>query len=150
MAKEELTPKDIGKLANILEDCATIRIESKSYSWRDYPTIMYIPSIRVQIAQGLETYRDTFGGSFSQSFFRTHPKETWTWNIEMIRHYLPILMSRLSKETREKAEIVLEATRYCHGRGKEQDKEKLKELFEKIAPLQEPRIRRTHFPWDEP
>jgi hypothetical protein len=56
----------------------------------------------------------------------------------------------LSKETREKAEIVLEATRYCHGRGKEQDKEKLKELFEKIAPLQEPRIRRTHFPWDEP
>ena len=149
MIKEQLAPKDISDLTSILEDCATIRIEAKSDRWQDYPAIMYIPSIRIQTAQGLETYRDRFGGSFSQSFFRTRPKETWVWNIEMIKQYLPLLIPRLSEKTRKKAEIVLEATKYCYGRGKEQDKEKLKELFEKLLPLQEPRIRRPDFPWLE-
>jgi hypothetical protein len=67
----------------------------------------------------------------------------------MIKQYLPLIIPHLVGKTKEKAELVLEATKCCRGRGVEQDKEKLKELYEKIQPLQEPRIRRPDFPWLE-
>jgi hypothetical protein len=141
MTKQTLTPKDISQLADILEDCATIRIELETYYWVDPPKITYTPRIRVQsIKHDLLSLKEEYGGSFHENPY-TH-KQTWVWNMQMIKAYLPTLIPHLSNKTKEKAEIVLEATKYCYGRGIEQDKDRLKELYEKLQKLQEPRIRK--------
>jgi hypothetical protein len=142
MTKEKLAPKDINRLVDVLEDCATIRIEPTIDYWFDPPKITYTPRIRIQsIKHDLLSLKEEYGGSFHENFY-TH-KQTWVWNIEMLKAYLPTLIPHLSDKTREKTEIVLEATKYCHGRGIEQEKQRLKELFEKLQKLQEPRIRKS-------
>ena len=121
------------ELINVIEECATITIQIKE-------NLSYSPSLRIQNRKfyyDLYELKEKFGGFINEYGTLV----TWVWNIEMIKKYLPLIIPHLEGKTKEKAEIVLKASNCCHGRGKSQDKGKLKELYTQIKKLQAPRIR---------
>lgn len=127
----------IKELVNVIEDCATITIQIKDsyYDERfDIQRVTYYPSVRLQSQRDFTHLQEKYGGCINERLHLT----TWVWNIPMIKKYFPLIIPHLRDKTKEKAEIVLEVTKYCHGRGISQDKEKLKELYFQIKKLQEP------------
>jgi len=140
---------NIQKLIPIIEDCATITIQIKDsyYDNRfDINRFTYSPSVRIQNRSSfydLIELKEKYGGFITEHGTLT----TWIWNNSMIKKYFPLIIPHLTGKTKQKAEIVLEASNCCHGRGKPQDKAKLKELHTRIKKLQAPRIIKSDHPF---
>jgi hypothetical protein len=148
--KEDLTESEIRELADIVQNHAFLSITIKSSYWNE-SSITFCPIIRVQAKYDLTPFQHKFGGSLY-----THPtvyeyqipKQAWTWNIKMMRGYLPLIVEHLTGKTKTKAELVIKALKHIHGRGKPQDTEKLREIYVGLKRLQEPRMQHI-YPWDD-
>lgn len=148
--KESLTANEISELTDTIQNHAFLSMTIKKDYWSDHPRLTFCPIIRVQSKTDLAKLQQKYGGSLYKqptAFEYQIPKQFWTWSIKMLRTYLPLILKDLGGKTRTKAELILKALSYMHGRGKPQDTEKLKEIYMELKKLQEPRPRYV-YPWD--
>jgi hypothetical protein len=149
--KKTLTENEIQELADILQSHAFLSMTAKADYWNENPRPTFCPIIRVQSKADLTKFQQKYGGSlYAQPIVYEYqiPKQSWTWNMKMMRTYLPLISGHLAGKTRTKAELILKALKHIHGRGKPQDTEKLKEIYIELKRLQEPRKQHIH-PWDD-
>ena len=143
--KETLTKNEAADLASLLDTNGTISMTIKERRYfENGVNLTFYPLIRVR-GKTLESYAEKYGGSMYTD--RQNDKQIWTWNLTMIRNYLPHIIEHLSEKQQPKAQIILESLKFMHGYGKYQDQEPLRKLYQKIKALQEPRPRHV-FPWD--
>lgn len=144
--KETLTENEVNDLAYLLNEAGTITITIKDRQYFENGVrLTFYPLIRIQSkAEQIESYGEQYGGSI---YTDMKGKVTWTWNLKMIRNYLPRIIEHLNEKQKPKAEIILESLQHLHGLGKYQDEEPLRKLYEKIKQMQEPRPRHI-YPWD--
>jgi hypothetical protein len=147
--RESLTASEIQELADTIQDHAFLSMTVKSSYWNE-TSITFCPIIRVQSKADLTTLQQKYGGSlYTQPTVYDYqiPKQFWTWNVNMMRIYLPLILEHLNGKTKTKAELILKALTHIHGRGKPQDTEKIGEIYTEIKRLQEPRKQHI-YPWD--
>jgi hypothetical protein len=149
--KESLTESEIQELADIIQDHAFLSMTVKADYWNENPHPTFCPIIRVQTKADLTQLQQKYGGSlytYPMPFEYQIPKQAWTWNVKMMRAYLPLILEHLTGKTKTKAELILKALTHIYGKGKPQDTERLREIYVELKRLQEPRKQHI-YPWDD-
>jgi hypothetical protein len=145
--KETLKENEASDLSYLLNEAGTLSMTIKNRRYfENGVNFTFYPLIRVQgKTQNLESYAEEYGGSVYTD--RQNDKQIWTWNLTMIRNYLPHIIEHLSEKQKPKAQIILESLKFMHGYGHYQDEEPLRKLYEEIKQMQEPRPRHIN-PWN--